>query len=222
MRNERVQGAVLMIRRAAKSEAGGAGVFHFTAAPLHQTRFANARFATEQDHLPRAFLALLPAPMQQPDFFVATDQKERPRRGDVLIVRQLRLESQHPRERHRLGNAFKRMSAQVFQRKGIPRQPRRGRTQHERIGLSQSLQAGGDVGGLTQRQVLALLSAADLAHHDQPRVNADAHLEGVREAGSYSKWQPGIEGLESRQDLQPRAHRALGIVFMGGGIAEVD
>jgi hypothetical protein len=37
---------------------------------LHQPRFANARFAAEQYHLPEAVLDLRPALAQQPDFLL--------------------------------------------------------------------------------------------------------------------------------------------------------
>jgi hypothetical protein len=42
---------------------------------LHQARFANARFATEQHHLPKAVLNLRPALPQQPDFLLPAHER---------------------------------------------------------------------------------------------------------------------------------------------------
>ena len=45
---------------------------------LHQARFADARFATEQHHLPEAVLDLRPALPQQRDFLLPAHQRRQP------------------------------------------------------------------------------------------------------------------------------------------------
>jgi hypothetical protein len=48
---------------------------HLCGQPLHQARFADARFAAEQHHLPEAVFDLHPALPQQPDFRLPTDER---------------------------------------------------------------------------------------------------------------------------------------------------
>jgi hypothetical protein len=56
----------------------------------------------------------------------------------------------------------------------------RHHTHDHRVRLGYSLHAGGNVGRFTQRQHLALVTAADLANHDWPSVNADTYLKRIR------------------------------------------
>ena len=63
MLDHRVQGALLMIGRAAKGQACGPVALHDVVQLPHQARFANARLAAEQHHLPVPFLDLGPAPL---------------------------------------------------------------------------------------------------------------------------------------------------------------
>jgi hypothetical protein len=48
---------------------------HLFGQPLHQARFADARFTAEQHHLPKAVFDLHPALAQQPDFRLPTDER---------------------------------------------------------------------------------------------------------------------------------------------------
>ena len=45
---------------------------------LHQARFADARFAAEQHHLPKAVLDLCPALQEQPHFLLSAYEWVRP------------------------------------------------------------------------------------------------------------------------------------------------
>jgi hypothetical protein len=62
--------------------------------------------------------------------------------------------------------------------------------------------------------VLPLAFTTDLAHDHQPSVNPDPDLQGV--------WYPPVEVLLGGEDSKSGPHGPQGIVFMGGGIAEVN
>jgi hypothetical protein len=73
---------------------------------LHQARFADARFAAEQHHLPQAVLDLGPALPQQPDFLLSAhewSQTGATSRFQPTAGRTLR---QHLIDLQRLGEAF--------------------------------------------------------------------------------------------------------------------
>ena len=63
-----------LARRQPRLGLGG----HLFRQHLHQARFANARFAAEQHHLPEAVLDLRPALPQQPDFLLPAHQRGQP------------------------------------------------------------------------------------------------------------------------------------------------
>ena len=62
-----------------------------------------------------------------------------------------------------------------------------------------------------------MVARADVAHHHQARVDADAH----RERG-VERRHAAAEALDLLDDLQPGAHRALRIVLVRPGVAEID
>lgn len=50
-------------------------VFSMILDDLHETRLANSRFATEQDHLPVAVFHLFPAFNKQPDLLLPSHER---------------------------------------------------------------------------------------------------------------------------------------------------
>ena len=86
---------------------------------------------------------------------------------------------------------------------------------HDRARLGQRLQPGGQVRRLADHRLLLGGTRADqVADHDKPGGDADADLQGS--AGG---------GLELRHRLdqrKPGPHRALGVMLVGLGIAEID
>src|SRR5262245_9216166 len=74
MVDNRIESTVLVIGRAAKLNTGGARGHDLLFERLHQARFANAWFATEEHHLPDPLFRLRPALLQQYEFFLATHQ----------------------------------------------------------------------------------------------------------------------------------------------------
>jgi hypothetical protein len=71
-------------------------------------------------------------------------------------------------------------------------QLRRRRTDHHRIGRSVSLEPGGNIGCVPQRQVFLAPSSTDLTHNHHARMNAHPH--GQTEP--FVLLQTGIQGAE--------------------------
>ena len=67
--DDRIERTVLVIGRAAKLNAGRSLVRKLLFEFLHQPGFANPRLTAEQHHLAFTRFGLLPAPLQQPQFF---------------------------------------------------------------------------------------------------------------------------------------------------------
>jgi hypothetical protein len=72
----------------------------------------------------------------------------------------------------------------------------------------------GNIGRLTERQLLRAASCADITDHYEPGVNANADLNRAKE--------PSVEVLQLLYDSQPCPDGSCGIILMGGWVAEVD
>ena len=110
--DHRIQGAVLVIgrtlaRRQPRLGLGG----HLFLQHLHQARFADARFAAEQHHLPEAVLDLRPALQQQPDFLLPAHQRGQAGAAGRFQATAGHTLIQHPIDRQRLGQAFQERGA---------------------------------------------------------------------------------------------------------------
>ena len=80
------------------------------------------------------------------------------------------------------------------------------------------MQAGGQVGGLAERQLFLPRAAPHVTHHHQPGMDAQAHGQ----VHPPLLRQAGIELAQGLHDPQPGPHRPLGVIFVGQGVAKVD
>ena len=64
-------------------------------------------------------------------------------------------------------------------RQRTPEQLKGGRTDHQRIGRRDALQAGGQIGGLAQRQLFLPGTTSYLPHDDQAGVDAQARRQAL-------------------------------------------
>src|SRR5262249_48984935 len=102
--------------------------------------------------------------------------------------------------------------AEVAQTKQIAEQPTRGGGRDDRPGLGQCLKAGREVRRLPDHGVLPQRAlAAKVADHHQPGRDANANRERFRGAR--------LESGNSGNDIEPRPHGSLRIVFVRYGIA---
>ncbi|HVI61841.1 MAG TPA: hypothetical protein VM910_04490 [Bradyrhizobium sp.] len=107
------------------------------------------------------------------------------------------------------------MPAEIAQTEEIAEQPAGGGGDDDRSGLSQGLKAGCKVRRLSDHRVLAQRTlAAEVAdHHDAAR---DANADRERFRGAR------LELSNGGDDIEPRPHGSLGIVFVRDWIAEIS
>ena len=118
----------------------------------------------------------------------------------------------------RLGKAFQERRAERLAGKEAVEQLQGGSTDHQRIGRGQPLQAGGQVGGLAEGQLFLPGAAPHVTHHHQTGMDPQTH--GQLHAPLLP--QTGIELAQGLYHPQPGAHRPLGVVFVGQGVAKID
>jgi hypothetical protein len=91
-------------------------------------------------------------------------------------------------------------------------------TDDQRVWRRQALEPSRHIGRVPQRQLFLSLSCPYSADHDESRVDAQAHGQ----AYPALLCQAGVELLQGLQHPQPGSHRALGIILVRQGVAEVD
>jgi len=103
--------------------------------------------------------------------------------------------------------------AEGAQPEQIAEPPARGRGDHHRAGLGQSLQARGQVRRLADHRLLLRGAFANqVADHDEPGGDADPNLQRVG----------GGDAAHRLDHREAGPHRALGIVFVGARKAEIN
>ena len=218
MVDDRIQGAVGMVRGTVQRQARCPLRHHALGQHPHQTRFANPRLAAEQHHLAPAVAGLRPALPQQRHLCLPAHQRGEPAGGGHIQATLRRTFPHHLDNPYRRVNALERLHPPVLADKVPLHQAGGGVTEHHRVGRGQALETRGQVRGVAQGQVFVPSTAAHLPHHDEPGVDPDPH----REPDSLVLDEPRIERPHRRQQLQAGAHGALGIVLMRLRIAEVD
>src|SRR5262245_9773965 len=176
---------------------------------------ANPRLARDQHDLPLALPGEALAFQQEIELAFAADKVGQTRRADRLeAVLGSRQTLDRPC-RDRLGNTLDLMQAEVAQTEQIAEQPARGGGDDDRPRLGQSLKAGCKVRRVPGHSALARRTlAAEIADHYQAARDADTNRERF----------PGarLELGNGSNDIEPRPHGSLGIVFVREGIAEIS
>ncbi len=184
---------------------------------LHQARLTDAGVAGDQHDLALTIDDGLPAVQQQPELLVAPDE----RRQAAAVARVQAIAhaalGAHPEDVHRLGEALQRVCAGVLGDEEALHQALACRADHQPVLFRQPLQARGQVRRLAQGELLPPLSAPYRSDDNQAGMHADAH----RQRNLQLRHQPRAQLADRRDDAQPGAHRALGVVFMRLGMAEV-
>ena len=120
----------------------------------------------------------------------------------------------HPRRHHRRAQALELDGTQIRVLEQTAGQPPRARRDHHRPRLGQRLQPRREVRRLADHRLFLRRTLADQIPDDhQPGGDADPHLQWRR--------RDGVEPGHLLDQLQPGAHRALGIVLVGPRIAEI-
>ena len=212
--HERVQGTVLAVRRAGVVQEGVRLVAEMLLHRRQQPRLADPRLAREQHHLALAALGPLPAPQQQAHLLLAPDQREQGRGVERLEPARRRADAEDPVRPDRLGEALGLDAAEIGALEEAADEPARAGGDDDAVRLGQPLQPRGQVRGLADHRLLARGAAADqVAHHHQPRRDPDPGGQRL----AFRRGQPA----DGPQDVQPGPDRALGVVLVGPGEAEV-
>ena len=179
------------------------------------SRLAYAGFAGQQHNLALALLRAPPVPQQQTDLLLAPDHRGQVRApfGVETALRLARSSAHQARTGSSKTLQFVRAAVGVFE--CAARKIARGLRDHDAARFGESLQPGGEVERVADCRLLARRALADqIADHDQPGGDADARRQRPRRRG--------LQLADRRRDVEPGAHRPLGILLMRPRIAEED
>ena len=212
LNDHRIERAVLVMRRAEIAQAGMRLGSDVLGKRRGEPRLADARLAGNQHHASLAALRLLPAAQQQLDFLLAPDER-RLARAQGLEAAQHRRSRQDPPGALRLGEAGKRLRAEICELEQPADLPARRFADDQRIGCGQRLQPGGEVRRLADDAALLCRALADqIADHGEAGGDAEPHPQIL-------SCRQSADRLDHRQ---ASAHRALRVVLMRLRIAEID
>jgi hypothetical protein len=207
-----------VIRRTVEPHASVAFPCNVRTQHLNQGGFANAGFPTEEHHLSKPRLTLLPASQEKPEFLLTPYQERQPGRGRLSPVTRRLPMAEDAEDSHGLCHAFELMYPYILQSERAVEQARRHSTQHHRIRGCQALEARRNVGGIAQGELFLACPTADGANDHDPGVQAQAD----RHTHPVLQHQTGIQRCHDVHNGQPGAHCPLGGIFVRLGIAKVD
>src|SRR6266702_243147 len=187
------------------------------AQPLHrglgEARFADAGLTRYQHDRAIAALYLLPAAHQQLDLLIAAKQR-RSGYAQGLEAAIDRARAHHSPDRHRVAEASDGHAPESEILEESADEAAGAAVDDHRVRLGQRLKPRGQIGGLTDHHMLLRRALPDeIADDHQPGGNANSH--------SQSCPRTDIESCHGRDQCQPGAYRALGIVLIRPRIAEI-
>ena len=213
LRDKGMERAVLMVRRAEIAQPRVRPAFEPLAQRRGQPRFADARLARQQYHLPLARRGALPAAQQLVQFLLASDERRQRAGAQRLEPAFDRARPQRLPDRQRRREALDLDRAEIAQFEEIANEPPGALCDHDAAGRRQLLHARREVRRFADDAALLCFAVADqIADDDQPARDADAGGER-----SSVQFQP----RDPLGEREAGAHRALGIVLMRLRIAEI-
>ena len=211
-----MQGAVGEVGRAAERNAHAAVGRDLFAQQAAQPRLADARLSLEHHHLAEPVLALSPALGQELDLGASPHNRRRGARGRHTGPVPGFAHAENAERDDGLGTPLQFQRPGLLENKCVFDQPPRRGGDEQRIRRGQRLEFGRDIRSLPKCEGLATVSAADFAHDHRAGMNPDPE----RKTFASLKVRP-VQLLHRLQDAEAGADRALGIVFVRPGIAEV-
>ena len=203
-----------MVRRAETAQAD----VRIIAQPLHrglgEARFADAGLTRYQHDRAIAAFYLLPAAHQQLDLLIAAKQwSSGYAQGFEAAIDRAR--GYHSPDRHRVAEASDGHAPESEILEEPPDEAAGATVDDHRVRFGQRLKPRGQIGGLTDHLMLLRCALPDeIADDHQPGGNANSH--------SQSCPRTDIESCHGRDQSQPGAYRALGIVLIRPRIAEIS
>src|SRR5246500_783675 len=202
-----------MVRRAETAQAD----VWIIAQPLHrglgEARFADAGLTRYQHDRAIAAFYLLPAAHQQLDLLIAAKQW-RSGYAQGLEAAIDRARTDNSPSRHRVAEAFDGHApeSEIFEE--TTDEAAGAAVDDHRIRLGQRLKPRGQIGGLSDHLMLLGRAIPD-------EITDDHQTSGNPNSRSQSFLRADIESCHSRDQCQPGAYRALGIVFIRPRITEI-
>src|SRR6476469_8225844 len=179
-----------------------------------EARLADPRLARDQHNLPFALPREALASQQEIELVLAADEISETPGADRLEAALGGRDTLDRPRCNRLGNALELVPAKIAQTEEVAEEPARGAGDDDRPGLGQALKAGCKVRSVPDHSALPERTlAAAVAYHHQTGCDANAHREGFLGAR--------LKPRNGGNDIKPRPHGSLGIVFMRAGIAEI-
>ncbi len=218
MLDDRIERAVGMIGRAPVGDPDMLFARDAFTQRFHQPRLSNPCFPLNQYRLSVPLFARLPGAQQQAQLFLAADERRLGANAFCFIAAaDVPLAHDAPGP-HRIRDALERMDAEIVVLEERAQQLMRRRRYHDLAGSGQALQSGRQVRCLAHHGgFFGCPFADDVADDHRSGGDADARLQ------HHGVWfaDTGTQGLHGCDDLEPRSRRALGVVLVGLGVAEI-
>src|SRR5215472_716382 len=180
---------------------------------LSDARFADAGLAGDQHNAPLAGLGLLPSAQKQVDLLVATDKgcSSRAQRFEAAIDG---ADAGYLPDLHRTVEALEGQGTKRGVFEEVTEEAAGIAVDHHRVRCGQRLKSRRKVGGLADHfRFVRWVISYKIADNHKTSGDADPHLQ----SGSRS----GVGPRFGANQYQSRAHRALSIVLMRLGVAEI-
>ncbi len=212
--DDRVQGAVCVVRRALGLEHLVQPVAGGLLRGSEQARLSDPRLASDQHRLAVSVRDLLPGLGDRPYLLLAADEGRQPRQRGLRVEAARRVAlPDHTEELHRARDALQGARPDILQREVAGDEAACLAADHEHVGLGLRLDARRDVRRLAEREHLALaVPHPDVSDHDEAGVDADPHGRPFRRRPHPP---------DAVEDLEPRVHGPHGVVLVRDGKAEV-
>ena len=179
-----------------------------------EPRLADARFAREQNDLALSFLGLGPAAHEKPDLLLAAHKRGEPARVKGVEPARLRALAHHRPDAHRPAGALELLRPELIELEQVAQQFPGVLGDDDAVRLGDSLQARGAIRRLADDGRLARIPRSEkIADDHDPGRDAHSHVQRSLRCG--------LQLRRRFRDRKPRPHRALGVVFVRLGIAEI-
>ena len=177
-------------------------------------RLADAGLAGEQHDLAFTRARVPPALDEQRDFGLASDERRHPlRTRGFEAAHVLCLAQDRPGGRGR-AEPFQIEQSERFDLEGVAQKTPGRVGDQDRAGLGAGLQARGQIGRVAYNGLFLRRPLADqIADDDDPRRDADAHIQSFSDAR--------VEPPDGVREVEPRANSSFGVVLVGARKAEI-
>ena len=149
---------------------------------------------------------------------VPPDQRGEPGARERFQARARGAFVEHPVDLQRRGDTLEWRGAQRLIREEAAEEVVRQSSDNQCVWLSHALQSGRDVGCVAEHHIVVTGPTHFVTDHHQPGMAPQPN--GQRNLMRFR--QDGVELSDRLDDAEPRADRALCVIFVGVGVTEID